>query len=596
MRNEDAAAQGQAASAIEKISAFQRFGSVLGLGRIEKLLDLLGNPQRELRVLHVAGTNGKGSICRYLYCTLRAAGYRTGLYTSPFLEVFNERIEVDGAYISDGELASYTDRVLEKVREMVDAGFDSPTEFEVITALAFLYFRERQCDYVVLEVGLGGRGDSTNVCEKPLVSVIASISYDHTDRLGHTLAAIAGEKAGIIKEGCPVVTSATSEEALAVIRRTATEKHAPCYETKRMPVSVEAAGPWGSRFTAAVLGETFSGLTLSMAGPHQVQNAVAALTALQVLRLEGKAEVSREAIYEGFRTARQPGRLERMQDAPAVIIDGAHNEDGARALRASICQLYPDAKVLMVAGVLADKDVEGILTQFLGITKDMVLTEPDSPRKLPASALAEKVAAMGGRVLAVEPRPEAAVETALSMAEAYDLLLVAGSLYMIGTVRTYLRTRTEGLCIEETEAYERLVPFFIENGLEFDEEEKDFSDVLCAWQVTRTGDDRLLGGAMLVMQEGHFVVQGIAVDKVLRGQGIGRKLIALVEAEIRRRGGHEVLLMARKPAFYRKLGFHAVEPGAAPPIFDCLGCPQYGVDCFPEIMARELDGPPGSAT
>ena len=216
--------QTNASSAIEKIEEFQRFGSILGLERMNALLELLGNPQDELKIIHVAGTNGKGSICRYIYSVLQAAGYKTGLFTSPFLEVFNERIELDGKYISDEELAEYTERVLTCVETLTTRGEQSPTEFEVITAIAFLYFKEKGCDYAVMEVGLGGRGDSTNVCKSPLISVIASISYDHTDRLGNTIAEIAAEKAGIIKEGCPVVTSAEAEDALKVIEDRASER------------------------------------------------------------------------------------------------------------------------------------------------------------------------------------------------------------------------------------------------------------------------------------------------------------------------------------------------------------------------------------
>ena len=175
-----------AEGAIGKIHEFEKFGSVLGLERMTKLLDILGNPQDELKVIHVAGTNGKGSTCKFIYSVLQECGYKVGLYTSPFLEIFNERIEFDGNYISDEDLSVYTDRVLAAVKQMTDAGLQSPTEFEVITAIAFLYFKEKKTDYVVLEVGLGGRGDSTNVCKKPLISVITSISYDHTDRLGNT--------------------------------------------------------------------------------------------------------------------------------------------------------------------------------------------------------------------------------------------------------------------------------------------------------------------------------------------------------------------------------------------------------------------------
>ena len=282
MTNKKVYADG-AAGAIGKIHAFEKFGSILGLERMNELMALLGNPQDKLKVLHVAGTNGKGSVCRYLYSVLQENGYRTGLYTSPFLEVFNERIELNGAYISDADLTEYTDRVLKQVQRMVDAGKQSPTEFEVITAIALLYFYEKGADYVVLEVGLGGRGDSTNVCKAPLISVITSISYDHTDRLGDTLAKIAWEKSGIIKDGCPVVTSAKAPEALEVIERTAAEHHALFFETRRIPYKIKEQGLDGSCFDVDFQGVLFEDLRISMVGAHQIENAIAALATINLL-------------------------------------------------------------------------------------------------------------------------------------------------------------------------------------------------------------------------------------------------------------------------------------------------------------------------
>ena len=266
-----AAASEVAAGAITKIHAFGKFGSILGLERMNVLLELLGNPQEDLKVLHVAGTNGKGSICRYLYCALQAAGYKTGLYISPYIEVFNERIEAGGSYISDEDLAAYTDRVLEKVKVMEASGQQSPTEFEVITAVAFLYFKEQNCDYVVLEVGLGGRGDSTNVCKEPLISVIASISFDHMDRLGNTLAEIAAEKAGIIKDGCPVITSCEAEEALAVIRAAAEEHQSMYTETRHVPYTIKKESLTGYTFDVDFQGVEFHDLEISMTGEHQIK-------------------------------------------------------------------------------------------------------------------------------------------------------------------------------------------------------------------------------------------------------------------------------------------------------------------------------------
>lgn len=429
--------------AIAKLDAFQRFGSVLGLSRMTALMTRLGNPQDKLKVLHVAGTNGKGSICRYLSCVLSAAGYRTGLYLSPYITIFNERIQVDGAYISDEALAAYTDRVLAEVKAMTDEGQPSPTEFEVITAIAFLYFAEMQCDYVVLEVGLGGRGDSTNIVKNPLVSVIASISFDHMDRLGHTLTAIAGEKAGIIKDGCPVITSAEAEEALTVLRQTAIAHDAPYVETRQIPCTMKAEGLWGSRFDAVFQGMRFDDLQISMCGPHQVKNAMAALAALCVLNTRGEVSVNRQAIYAGFRAARQPGRLELLAEEgqssrAALLIDGAHNEDGAAALAEAVKRYLPGKRILMVTGILADKDVERVLRHFRGITDAFIATEPENPRRLSAEALAARIRQMDGQAEPVADLQKAC-RMAWEQADAYDVVLVAGSLYLIGAVRDRLR-------------------------------------------------------------------------------------------------------------------------------------------------------------
>mgnify|MGYP003296175941 CR=1 FL=1 len=247
---------------------------------LEKLVDIDSLPH----IIHVAGTNGKGSICKYLYEALRKGNYSVGLYTSPFLEVFNERIEVDGKMITDKELDEYTSRVLEKVNLLTERGEDSPTEFEVITAIAFLYFKEKNVDFVVLEVGLGGRGDSTNVIQKPLASVIASISYDHTDRLGDTLTAIATEKAGIIKKNCPVITSSTSVEALTVFRNTALSLGCKLYETKNIPYTIKSKSIYGTNIIVDDID-----IMLTMLGNHQIENAICAYKALQVLNDKKKS-------------------------------------------------------------------------------------------------------------------------------------------------------------------------------------------------------------------------------------------------------------------------------------------------------------------
>ena len=427
--------------ALGKIHEFQKFGSILGLERMTELLEILGNPQDELKVFHVAGTNGKGSTCKYIYSVLQECGYKTGLYTSPFLEVFNERIEFDGEYISDEDLAEYTERVLAAVAEMTEAGKQSPTEFEVITALAFLYFAEKKADFVVLEVGLGGRGDSTNVCKKPLVSVITSISYDHTERLGNTLAEIASEKAGIIKEGCPVVTGAETEEALTVLRRTAAELGSDYMETRDLPCRIKSETLAGSCFDLEIDGRRFENLEISMPGEHQIRNAAAAVSALTKVADTGEAQLPEQALRRGLRTAKQHGRFEIMSGAgkkPVYIIDGAHNPDGARALGEAMNRFCQGSRILMITGMLADKDTNHILGEFLKITRDFIVTEPANPRKLPKEALKAKIEALGGNAIATA-EPAGAFETARSIENEYDVILTAGSLYLIGEIRGIIR-------------------------------------------------------------------------------------------------------------------------------------------------------------
>ena len=423
-------------NAVSKIHEFLRFGSVLGLERMNTLLEKLGNPQDDLKVIHVAGTNGKGSICRYVYEVLQAGGFKTGLYTSPFLEVFNERIEFNGAYISDEDLEIYTEKVLEKAKEMVAEGHESPTEFEIVTAIAFLYFAEKQADYVVLEVGLGGTGDSTNVVKKPLACIIASISLDHTDRLGNTIEAIAREKAGIIKEGCPVISSTNNETAKAVIKGRCEELHADFYDASKVAAEILSQELDGTTFKAEILGQTLE-LKIGMMGNHQVDNAIAAVTALLLLEQEGKIQLNGDALSRGMSKAKQIGRFEIMDTNPYVIIDGAHNPDGSKVLRTAVEKYFPNKKILIITGILADKDIEEVFENFTAITKDFVVTEPNNPRKMGAEELAAQIGAKGGNCI-IKANPEDAVNYAKTLKGEYDVILFTGSLYLIGEIRGHL--------------------------------------------------------------------------------------------------------------------------------------------------------------
>lgn len=423
-------------NAVSKIHEFLRFGSVLGLERMNALLEKLGNPQDDLKVIHVAGTNGKGSICRYVYEVLQAGGYKTGLYTSPFLEVFNERIEFNGAYISDEDLEIYTDKVINAAKQMVAEGLESPTEFEIVTAIAFLYFAEKQADYVVLEVGLGGTGDSTNVVKKPLACIIASISLDHTDRLGNTIEAIAREKAGIIKEGCPVISSTDNPAAREVIKARAEELHADFYDTSKADHHILKEELDGTTFIVNLFEEEFV-LKIGMLGKHQMQNATAALAALTLLQKENKIQLTDEAVLSGFAKAKQIGRFEIMETEPYVILDGAHNPDGSKMLKLAMEKYFAGKKILMVTGILADKDIEEVFENFTEITKDFVVTEPDNPRKMHAEELAGHISAKGGNCT-IKAKPADAVAYAKSLQGEYDVILFTGSLYLIGEIRGHL--------------------------------------------------------------------------------------------------------------------------------------------------------------
>ena len=423
---------------IDRIHEFNRFGMVLGLDRMEELLRRLGNPQDDLKVIHVAGTNGKGSVSKYLEEGLSACGYKMGLYTSPYIETFNERIRYDGADISDEDLEYYGQKVVSAAEAMVADGLDSPTEFEVVTAIAFLYFAGRQADITILEVGLGGIGDSTNVVKHPLASVITSISYDHMAQLGSSLAEIAVNKAGIIKTGCPVIANVPQRDAAKIIARKAYAMGSRLYDISGIRAAVSDETPFSQKVSMELYEKSYSDVEISMVGRHQAENLKTALATLEILRKSGAVKLDREALYEGLKRARQPGRFEVIGEDPLVIIDGAHNEAGAQALQETMAQHFAGKKILLVAGILADKEIDSIVKFLTKITDHIIVTEPDNPRKLAAEKLAEHVADFGAAAEVVSDA-EAAVHRAKELADGYDVILFAGSLYLIGDVRRLWR-------------------------------------------------------------------------------------------------------------------------------------------------------------
>lgn len=426
--------------------------SRLGLDRIRELLERLGRPQDRLKFVHVAGTNGKGSICAYLASILNAAGHRTGMFTSPYIERFEERIRVNSAMISPDELRDVTLAVREHAEAMAEETGGHPTEFELMTAVALEHFARCGCDIVVLEVGLGGRLDSTNVIDAPEACVIARIGLDHTALLGNTLAAIAGEKAGIIKEGSAVVSWPQESEAMAVIEHAAAE-HGCELRVPDFAQLEEGAIRWedgASPFRSFSYRE-WTDLRTGILGSYQPQNATVALEVVSVLRGRGW-HIPDEAVRAGVARTRWPGRFEIVEggsspDGFAIVVDGGHNPQGARALADSLAEVFPGRKPVFVIGVLEDKDYPRMLEDVLPLGSAFVCVTPDNPRALPAHKLARAIRWTGQDLLGcsacVNPVVardfEDAIHRARELAGPDGLICAFGSLYSVAALKEAVR-------------------------------------------------------------------------------------------------------------------------------------------------------------
>jgi len=419
-------------TAQDRVHEYLQFGSKLGLERMRELCSMLGSPEKNLKVIHVAGTNGKGSVCRYIYEVLLELGYSAAVFTSPYVGDFRERIEANGEMITEEKLEELADLALAAAEKLTEQG-DPPTEFEIVTAIGLLYFAEVGPDFAVLEVGLGGRGDSTNIIEKPLVSIITQIALDHMDRLGDTEEKIAWEKAGIIKAGCPVISGAKGAAA-KVIARQAYELGAPLTDSSKIKYKITAKSPGGYTFNTAIAGKRYEKIELSMAGEHQVQNAITSLCALDLLHSEGTIRLDAEALYKGIKAARLEARFHVVSERPLIIYDGAHNPDGARALTRTLGELFPEGRILFVTSILRDKAVEEMLVEFSGAASAFIATTSANERALPAEELSALIREKGGTVLAESNDPKEAYNTAMDQADAYDAVVFAGSLYMVGEI------------------------------------------------------------------------------------------------------------------------------------------------------------------
>ena len=410
------------------------FGSRLGLERVRELLSRLGDPQKQLKFVHIAGTNGKGSTAAMLASILEKAGCRTGLYTSPHLLRYNERFRVNGEEVSDQALADATERVKQAADTMPDGG---PTQFELVTAIAFCLFQQARCDIVVLEVGLGGRLDATNVIDTPEAAVITRIGLDHTEILGNTLEAIAAEKAGIIKPDGAVVLGDQDGRVRGVVEEVCRARGAELTECRLSELRLLSSGLAGQRFAW----RGFAEITMPLLGDHQLQNACTALNTVEVLRRRGW-RITDQAVLAGFAAVSWPGRFEQVRQAPWLIIDGGHNPQCAQAIAASLERYFPGKKVRFLLGVLADKDLDGICGALLPLAERVYAVTPSSPRALDAGKLCERLA---NEYHFTAAKPYGSVADALRavLAEAgeQDVICVCGSLYMIGEARRQLGLR-----------------------------------------------------------------------------------------------------------------------------------------------------------
>ena len=411
--------------ALKYIHSVNWQGSKLGLERTQELLAKLGNPEKQLKFIHIAGTNGKGSTAAMLSSILERAGYRTGLYTSPFINRFNERMQVNGEQIPDGALAALT----EHIRPYADAMSDSPTEFELITALAMEYFLREKCDIVVLEVGMGGELDSTNVIVAPEAAVIAAMGLDHVRELGPTMADIARAKAGIIKPGCAVVSYGGNPEADPVFAAVCRERGA---SLRQPDFSRIVPGPFDLDGQSFSYGD-WKDLRIPLAGRYQMNNAAVVLETVAALRERGW-KLSEEAVRQGLAATRWPARFEVLRRSPVFIVDGGHNPHGIRATAESLERLFPGKKITFVTGVMADKDVESILGLIVPLAAEFFTVRPDNPRAMPAQELAERIRALGARATACGS-VAGGVAKAMEAEGSDGVACALGSLYMSGEVR-----------------------------------------------------------------------------------------------------------------------------------------------------------------
>lgn len=399
-------------------------GSIPGLERINALLDEMGYPEQTLKFVHVTGTNGKGSTCAMIASVLRKAGYRTGLYTSPYITRFNERMQINGEMIPDEELCAIT----AEIKPLADRIFEQPTEFEMVTAIAFAWFARRQCDIVVCEVGMGGEFDATNVIGAPEAAVLCNIGLDHTEVLGDTLEKIAATKSGIIKSGCDAVLYRSTPGVEAVVEQRCSEVGAALHKVDFAGLHLRSRSLEGQIFDFGGL----TGLHLPLLGEHQLHNAAVALTTLSVLQKRGW-KITEDDIRQGFACVVWPGRFQIIGREPLFLIDGGHNPQCIQALAQNITDYLPGRPLTILTGVLGDKDYHCMYRSVADHAAEFITVTPDNPRALTAQELAGYLSSFGKPVTACDTVDEG-VRLAIDHAGKSGTVLCYGSLYLLGDV------------------------------------------------------------------------------------------------------------------------------------------------------------------
>lgn len=429
----------KASTAISYIESSHKFGTRLGLESMRRLLDAMGRPQDQLKFIHIAGTNGKGSTSTMIATILKTAGYKTGLFTSPFLEKFNERIQIDNRPIDDKGLVSATSFVKKRVDDLLKQGHPHPTEFELVTAVGLRYFFAEKVDCVVLEVGMGGRLDATNIISNPLAVVIMSIGLDHTDYLGTTLAEIAFEKAAIIKEGRPVIVYPQKPQALKVIEDFAKSKNAPITLVKPADIKILAHNHQFQTLEYRGTHLSLNQFKLKLLGQHQSLNCLTALELIYILKKEGY-HIDNQHITEALAATTFPGRFEIICESPLVLIDGAHNEDGIKAFVNTLEDYFPNARINLYLGILKDKDIEAALFYLVPLSTTIHTLTANSSRAMTGEKIAQYIAECYQKKAFSYDSVENAV-AAVDLSKTKTVNVFVGSLYMIGEARHYLQKR-----------------------------------------------------------------------------------------------------------------------------------------------------------